>query len=494
MFFDIAGASSLLSALALFVSTCPGNLNNNNNHVHVPTKPTDLHSCRTPSAFLPRTRIPTRTTRTTTTTTTTTFHPSFTALNNNDNDNAFEGGAYRNSNNLMVSRAVKPEKYAALLEWLASNGATLHESLDIRPSSQGEQAGYGVFVDRPVQQGELLFSIPRTLCVTIEKATSSVDDDGAFGDGLQTLIDTAGPGGSTVAMAGYMAKEYILMVLDEKDRELAENSSSSSSSNTNTNTDTNTNTNRWGPYMELLPWKRGINNQEHILFWNEAKIEELLRGSLCYTEARNLRREVSLSIQVLGPLLKRSVLMARGELSTNPLERLVSMLPWQRYQQNSNPNKPDLSEVLDDRLIGDAIKGAFVTLLTRSFADDEDEDVGNAGVNTSGEKVGDDDVDVDVDEAEKLVPLLDLLQHSDTPNVRHSVVGSSDSDAMVEVRARIDIDPGSELWNQYRSEEDEAMPYSRFFTRFGFVPGIGEPIVNLLLDKSPIFYPKKVEV
>ena len=54
--------------------------------------------------------------------------------------------------------------------------------------------------------------------------------------------------------------------------------------------------------------------------------------------------------------------------------------------------------------------------------------------------------------SEKLVPLLDLLQHSDEPNVRHRVVGDA-----VEVRARVDIEAGSEIWNQYRSEEEESM-------------------------------------
>ncbi len=367
----------------------------------------------------------------------------------------------------LIPRSVKKEKYASLLEWLRSSGATVNESLEIDKSSQGEQAGYGAFVNRPVKKGELLFSIPRDLCVTIEKATTSLDDDGTFGEGLQTIVEKAGPGGSTVAMAGYMAKEYILMVLERRDQVRDQIDDKSSKS-------------RWGPYMELLPWKRGINNQEHVLFWNDQKIEGLLRGSMCYSEAKSLREEVALSIQVLGPLLKRSVKMARGDLSTNPIERLTSLLPWQQFQKD---NEDDLDEILDEQLIGDAIKGAFVTLLTRSFADDKDDD-------DNDEKTSIEENDDDEDEySEKLVPLLDLLQHSDTPNVRHSVVVDA-----VEVRARVDIEAGSELWNQYRSEEEESMPYSRFFTRFGFVPGIDEPVENLLLDKSPIFYPQKAEV
>ena len=115
------------------------------------------------------------------------------------------------------------------------------------------------------------------------------------------------------------------------------------------------------------------------------------------------------------------------------------------------------------------MKGAFVCLLTRAFQDDNDEGT----------------------DEEKLVPLLDMLQHSDTPNVRHAM---RKADGTVEVRARCDIPSGTELFNQYRSEEEETMPYSRFFTRFGFVPGITEDMENLLRDKSSIFYPKKVEI
>jgi hypothetical protein len=253
-----------------------------------------------------------------------------------------------------------------------------------------------------------------------------------------------------------MAKEYILLCLEEEEEE---NQSS-----------------RWGPYFKTLPWKRGINNQEHILFWTNEKIETLLKGSLCYEEARSLRKEVSFSIKVLGPLLKKSINASREQKTTkNVFEQITSILPWQKDQQDNDENN-----IVDDKTISDAIKGAFVNLLTRSFLDD--------------------------DENEKLVPLLDLMQHSNTPNVSLKVIKTKSSstsdptnedtgvDTVVEVRANCDIDAGSEMFNQYRSEEEENMPYARFFTRFGFVPGIMEPMENLLLDKSPIFWPKKVEV
>jgi hypothetical protein len=87
--------------------------------------------------------------------------------------------------------------------------------------------------------------------------------------------------------------------------------------------------------------------------------------------------------------------------------------------------------------------------------------------------------------------MLDLLQHSDTPNISHAM--RADTKA-VQVRARRTLEAGEELLNQYRSEADEIMPYHRFFTFFGFVPGIQEPVENLLSDKSSIFFAQRAQV
>jgi hypothetical protein len=116
--------------------------------------------------------------------------------------------------------------------------------------------------------------------------------------------------------------------------------------------------------------------------------------------------------------------------------------------------------------LGPAIKGAFVSLLTRSFQDGDSDE-------------------------EKMVPLLDMLQHCDEPNVSHVMLSG---DYSVQVRARRPLAAGEELLNQYRSELEESMPYHRFFTRFGFVPGIDEPVPNLLRDKSSIFFAQKATI
>jgi hypothetical protein len=172
---------------------------------------------------------------------------------------------------------------------------------------------------------------------------------------------------------------------------------------------------------------------------------------MCYDEALVLRSEVDLAITVLNGVVGNSVQDYRGENSENGFR-----WPWEARPTPEGPVEG----------LASAVKGAFVSLLTRSFQDGDD-----------GE--------------EKMVPLLDMLQHSDEPNVSHLM---RDSDGTVEVRARQALSAGDELLNQYISEAEESMPYHRFFTRFGFVPGVAEPIPNLLKDKSSIFFAQKVEV
>lgn len=328
---------------------------------------------------------------------------------------------------LLEDKTIEASKYDDLLEWLKSSDAEINDKLELRPSSQG--CGFGAFVNGPVEQGEILFTVPRKACFTLQDA---INDENC-GEAFTNLIEKAGPGGNTVVMAGYMAKEYLLLLEDiEKGRDAGT---------------------RWAPYFQTLPFERGLNGQEHILFWKDEMIESLLKGSLCYGEATSLREEVALATKIMSAVVGKSIRLARGE----EIDDGGFTWPWEA--------KPPTPEGPPEGLPR-AIKGAFVCLLTRAFQDGEGDE-------------------------EKLVPMLDMLQHSDRPNVRHAM---RKADGTVEVRARCNIEKDSELFNQYRSEEEENMPYSRFFTRFGFVPGITEPMENLLKDKSSIFYPQKAEI
>ena len=317
-----------------------------------------------------------------------------------------------------------PQKYKNLLQWLTSNNATISDKVEIKPSSRG---GFGAFVGADAKAEELLFAIPRKCCVTLENALQ----EEATGASFQQLIDKAGPGGNTVVMAGFLAQEWLKILHDGDDGE----------------------SNPFGPYLQTLPWERGVNNQEHVLFWSDDDIEKHLRGSMCYSEAAALREEVDLAIKVMNAMVSKTVRQYRGEA----VQEGGFKWPWEVQPENSNGALEGLPE---------AMRGAFVSLLTRSFQDGDGDE-------------------------EKLVPMLDMLQHSDDPNIAHVM---RESDGTVEVRARTALQAGDELLNQYRPEVEESMPYHRFFSRYGFVPGIQEPIKNLLSDKSSIFFPQKVEV
>jgi hypothetical protein len=320
------------------------------------------------------------------------------------------------------------QEYDGLLSWLQTQNAEITNKIRIEESSRG--GGYGAVVTEDVSDDELLFSIPRNACVTMQ----NVLGDPECGEAFQALIQKAGPGGNTVCMAGFLAKEYLIM---QDDRKKGKQDSSC-----------------FEPYLATLPWQRGVNNQEHTLYWSDEDIETFLKGSLCYKEATELRQEVDLATRVLEGLVGPSIREYRGEKVESKSE---FSWPWERKEQ------PDLGPVEGFK---EAVTGAFVTILTRSFQD------------------GDDD-------GEKLVPMLDMLQHSDEPNIRHVM---RRMDGTVEVQARRDLNAGEEVLNQYRSEEEETMPYNRFFTRYGFVPGIDEPMQNLLRDKSSIFFSQKAEV
>jgi len=116
------------------------------------------------------------------------------------------------------------------------------------------------------------------------------------------------------------------------------------------------------------------------------------------------------------------------------------------------------------------VRGAFVISLSRAF--------------TAPSGAG------DGKEEDRLEPFLDMLQHSNTPNIKHKCA----EDGSIEVTAGEGIESGEELFNQYRGEEDVNMPYHKFFTRFGFVPGVTEPVANLIAERSTIFFPQRATV
>lgn len=169
MFVDIAATSSLFSTLALFL--LKGDKIIDRNSIAI-------------SSLQRTTRI------------------SASALNNDSTSISAIPTKSSTSDNLFVGESIEKEKYLDLLTWLKQRDATINECLEIKESSQGQ--GYGLYVNKSIPKDELLFSIPRSLWVTMDKATSSTEDgDDEFGDTLKALIEKAGPGGATVSTVCY---------------------------------------------------------------------------------------------------------------------------------------------------------------------------------------------------------------------------------------------------------------------------------------------------
>lgn len=322
------------------------------------------------------------------------------------------------------------KSYGQLLNWLDTSfpNSYVNPSVKISPSEMG---GHGVFAIDDIEEGSMLFSIPREACIT----SSVVLNNDETGKAFQTLMKKAGPGSFTVALAGFLVKEYLCYIEGEDVL--------------------------FGPYLETLPWKRDINGQEHVLFWTEDEVQEYLKDSLCYSESTDLRNEVKFAKKILNALIGPSILKARGELEEE--KPLIPFLEW------TKPPAPAVQEPVPG--LGKAVTGAFVILLTRAFDDDFDKEV-------EGE------------DAERLIPVLDMLNHNNEPSVTYK----TNEEGTVEVKARRDIKSGEEVYNRYREEEEMNMPYHRFFSRFGFIPGITEDSKLLLKDKSSIFFARRKEV
>lgn len=336
---------------------------------------------------------------------------------------------------------VTTAEYSNLLTWLNTTFPTsyVHPSIAIAPSTRGGgTGGHGAFATSPLSKDELVFRIPREACVTSQDVWTDPDCGAAF----QSIIKKTGPGGFSVCLAGYLAKEYLV--------ETAEGGKAS----------------KFGPYLATLPWKRNINGQEHVLFWEEKEVREYLTDSLCWGESRDLRDEVKVARKLLNSVLGPTVLRAR--MSDAQRERedapLIPFLKW------TKPPPQPVTEPVPG--LGKAVTGAFVILLTRAFDDGSDEENG-------------------VDAVDRLVPVLDMLNHDNDPTVTHKI---DSTDGSVEVRTVRNVESGEELFNRYREEEEMNMPYHRFFSRFGFVPGLEEDVKSLLKDKSSIFFAKRGEI
>jgi len=299
--------------------------------------------------------------------------------------------------------ATTDSRHAPLLSWLAREGAVVGP-VALGKSSIG--AGYGAFATEDVAEGAALFTVPSSACIGLFDACG----DEVVGEMLARLT-TAGQGGATVALAGFLAKEWLCGGADGPR----------------------------GAYLAMLPWEaewppEANQEQEHVLWWSERQVDSL-EGSDALGDAVAIRDQVALATKVLRGVLGASVRNAykeRGE----PI--------WNVWKADDDIDR--------------AVRGAFVSILTRAFTQENSQD-----------------------EENRLVPLLDMLQHSSDPNIRHGLEladeGAGTPERVV-VRARRPLLAGEELLNSYDDGEYTA---DKFLSRFGFVPGksVGEFVGSL---------------
>jgi len=315
--------------------------------------------------------------------------------------------------------------HADLLTWLKQNPNTfVSPKFSLQPSTLG---GYGGFANAPIPKDELLFRIPRECCVTYEDALSDPD----CGEAFRLIKEKRVPSWRMILIAGWIAKEYLVAkeyeeaITTEKDGI------------------------KHSAYFQSVPWDRGSLGQDHLLFWSDEEVETLLGGSLAYEDALLIRKTVDNAVMLLCGVMVPIVHGVRVGLRDQDL--------------HSTDDDADYTDILER--LQQAIRGAFVIALSRSFA----------------EEVECDDESIEVENL--LLPLIDILQHSNTPN---TILEPYED--YVLVRARRDVESGEELFHQYQEENNDVIPPHKFFTRYGFIPGVKEPIAELLKGRSHLFF------
>ena len=169
-------------------------------------------------------------------------------------------------------------RFAPLLSYMTSRGAQIGP-ITLAKSKSG--AGNGAFVTQDVEEDEVLFTVPKAACVGLYTACG----DEEVGDSL-AQIAVRGQGGATVALAGFLSKEWLCRG----------------------------EAGPYGPYLAMLPWEadwppEGEQEQEHVLWWSEGQIDTL-EGCDAFEDAVGLREEVALAARVCKSILGKSVRQA----------------------------------------------------------------------------------------------------------------------------------------------------------------------------------------
>ena len=332
-----------------------------------------------------------------------------------------------------------------LVSWIRRNpNAHVSPKFVVRPSSLG---GMGGFVcESPMSEGELILRLPRDgCCISQDDALSDPNCGDAFRRGI---VDAKLPSRGMILVAGWIAMERAASIFARRRRGRRRRARMGGSRM---------------PYLRSIPWDR--QGQDHVLHWSDEEVRELLGGSRAHDDAMLIRRTVDDVVVLLRDILTPIVRMAEVVLSSGE--------GFDRGDTDDDDTDDDCYNADDDSspgaILDEAIRGAFVIALTRSFAEEVEYENADGTTKVEVENV--------------LLPLIDILQHANDPN---TILEPYDD--CVLLRARRDVGIGEELFHRYQEENDAVIPPHKFFTRYGFVPGIKDPIVELLKGRSPLFF------
>lgn len=170
----------------------------------------------------------------------------------------------------------------------------------------------------------------------------------------------------------------------------------------------------YSQYMAILPSGRGVSEQDHVLWWSDAEVKRVFKKGAVLEKAEALRDWVHDEGGIIMGMLVTDLAEKNMGLSMNQVRG--------------------------------AVTNAFVNVLTRSFF------VGEGG-------------------KQRLVPIADMTQHSNDPNLEIVL----ESGGQVVVFAKKDILAGEEMTSDYYSSEFEG---HEFYVMYGFVTKLTSKAMN----------------
>lgn len=181
----------------------------------------------------------------------------------------------------------------------------------------------------------------------------------------------------------------------------------------------------FGPYLAMLPFSDANENDKetsrypsHVVWWSDKQLEDLQFERDLYFEADGTKDSVILAYKALNTVIAKPVKEARNDLL------------WSFFGATEDIKK--------------AVQGAFAAILSRSFIFDTQDD-----------------------KTARLVPMFDMLQHTDITNVNVDAQWAVDAEGNqgCVVYAQRPIAKGEELVRNYGCPRE---PW-RFLTYYGFI-------------------------